>query len=71
MHRFVEKFSSSPFQMPLESGAVDMCGKWDAAQDLAFPTFDIPDVHNVCSHRHTLSHLQLQPLFTSSRMVLM
>lgn len=47
MHRFVEKYSSSPFQMPLESGAVDMCGKWDAAQDLAFPTFDIPDVHNV------------------------
>ncbi|KAI8147104.1 proteasome component PRE2 [Fennellomyces sp. T-0311] len=46
MNRFVEKFASSPFQTPLEGGIVKMHGHYDAAQDLAYPTFDIPDVHN-------------------------
>ncbi|KAI9262113.1 proteasome component PRE2 [Phascolomyces articulosus] len=46
MNKFVEKYTTSSFQMPFESGIVDMHGKYDAAQDLAYPTFDIPDVHN-------------------------
>ena len=47
MNKFVEKYSTSAFQMPLDNGILDMHGKYDAAQDLAYPTFDIPDVHNV------------------------
>ncbi|KAI9491190.1 proteasome component PRE2 [Zychaea mexicana] len=46
MNKFVEKYASSAFQMPLDGGLVNMQGKWDAAQELAYPTFDIPDVHN-------------------------
>ena len=32
---------------PREVDYLKVCGKWDAAQELAFPAFDIPAVHNV------------------------
>jgi 20S proteasome subunit beta 5 len=47
MNRFVQRYSSSPLQLPREENFDQVCGKWDAAQDLAFPSFDIPAVHNV------------------------
>jgi 20S proteasome subunit beta 5 len=47
MNRFVQRYSSSPLQLPREESFDQVCGKWDAAQDLAFPSFDIPAVHNV------------------------
>ncbi|KAI8374249.1 proteasome component PRE2 [Radiomyces spectabilis] len=46
MHRFVQKYSTSPLHLPQERDFGTVCGKWDAAQDLAYPTFDIPAVHN-------------------------
>ncbi|KAI9024386.1 proteasome component PRE2 [Phycomyces nitens] len=46
MNRFVQQFASSPLQLPREISPINMCGQWDAAQQMAFPSFDIPDVHN-------------------------
>ncbi|ORY96176.1 proteasome component PRE2 [Syncephalastrum racemosum] len=46
MNRFVEKYSAEPFQIPTGADPLNLCGKWDAANALAFPSFDIPDVHN-------------------------
>lgn len=52
MHKFVSRYSSSPLSLPQEESLGQLCGKWDAAQELAFPTFDVPAVHNVngCLH---------------------
>lgn len=47
MNRFVSKYSSSPLQLPQEQNFGQLCGKWDAAQQFAFPSFDIPAIHNV------------------------
>lgn len=47
MNRFVSKYSSSPLQLPQEENFGQLCGKWDAAQQFAFPSFDIPAIHNV------------------------
>lgn len=47
MNRFVSKYSSSPLSLPQEESFGSLCGKWDAAQQLAFPSFDVPAVHNV------------------------
>jgi 20S proteasome subunit beta 5 len=47
MNRFVSKYSSSPLSIPQEESFGQLCGKWDAAQQLAFPSFDVPAVHNV------------------------
>jgi 20S proteasome subunit beta 5 len=49
MNRFVSRYSSSPLQLPQEENFGQICGKWDAAQQLAFPSFDIPAVANVSS----------------------
>ncbi|KAI8067156.1 proteasome component PRE2 [Gongronella butleri] len=46
MHKFVQKYSSSPLCLPQETDIPQMLGRWDAAQSLAFPTFDVPAVHN-------------------------
>ncbi|KAG0169802.1 Proteasome subunit beta type-5 [Apophysomyces sp. BC1034] len=46
MHRFVEKYASSPLHLPQETGLLNVCGKWDAASALSFPSFDVPAVHN-------------------------
>lgn len=48
MNRFVSKYSSSPLSLPHEENFGQLNEKWDAAQQLAFPSFDIPAVHNVC-----------------------
>lgn len=47
MNRFVSKYSSSPLSLPQEENFGQLCGRWDAAQQLAFPSFDIPAIHNV------------------------
>jgi hypothetical protein len=47
MNRFVSRYSSSPLSLPQEENFSQLCGKWDAAQELAFPSFDIPAIHNV------------------------
>lgn len=47
MNRFVSKYSSSPLTLPQEENFGQLCGRWDAAQQLAFPSFDIPAIHNV------------------------
>ncbi|KAF7732557.1 Proteasome subunit beta type-5 [Apophysomyces ossiformis] len=46
MHRFVQKYASSPLHLPQETDVLNVCGKWDAAQALSFPSFDMPSVHN-------------------------
>ncbi|OBZ87293.1 Proteasome subunit beta type-5 [Choanephora cucurbitarum] len=46
MNRFVSKYSVSPLTLPREENFSQLCGKWDAAQELAFPAFDIPAIHN-------------------------
>lgn len=55
MNRFVSRYSSSPLALPQEENFNQLCGKWDAAQQLAFPSFDIPAIHNVCFSRVYLS----------------
>lgn len=47
MNRFVNKYASSPLHLPQEENFGSLCGKWDAAQQFAFPSFDIPAIHNV------------------------
>lgn len=47
MNRFVNKYASSPLHLPQDENFGSLCGKWDAAQQFAFPTFDIPAIHNV------------------------
>jgi 20S proteasome subunit beta 5 len=47
MNKFVSKYSSSPLSLPQEERFGQLCGKWDAAQQLAFPSFDVPAIHNV------------------------
>ncbi|ORX61360.1 proteasome component PRE2, partial [Hesseltinella vesiculosa] len=46
MHKFVQKYSSSPLSLPLEKDFSHMVGRWDAAQDLSYPGFEVPAVHN-------------------------
>ncbi|CAO3583059.1 unnamed protein product [Absidia cylindrospora] len=61
MHRFVQKYSSSPLQLPHEVDLSKVCGRWDSAQALAFPTFDVPSVHNIkIQHGTTTLAFQFQ-----------